>query len=329
VGTEGGNLAAAPYIFISHSSDEAADAHGLCAFLEQHGLTAWIAPRDVRPGRDYSEQLQQAIENCAAFLVLVSRSANTSPYVRVETEMAFSLDKPLFPVRTSEIAPGKGLALFLKIKHWTDAFGPQRDHNLRRLVEELHLVGSAGTALPPTPRPPPPDPRLAELRYAPSPPAAEPARDHSPAEQPRSRRALLIGLAAVAVIAALLVVLFAARRGSDAPPTPAGGAPTDGTWAVSWQSVTGAYSGTFEARGASGVLTLEISGDQQNARVRQDCAISGAGPVAIRCGNAQLLAGEGAYSPDNFDLTFADPTTMRGTTSSGSGETANVDFNRR
>jgi TIR domain len=310
-------MAAGPYIFISHSSDEAADAQGLCAFLEQHGLATWIAPRDVRPGRDYSEQLQQAIENCGAFIVLVTKSANSSPYVRVETEMAFSLDKPLFPVRTSDVAPGKGLALFLKIKHWTDAFGAQREHNLRRLIEEMHFVLGGGAALPAPAAPPP-------SRHSPPPEPPEPLRQPPPAPQPRSRRPLLIGLVAAAVVAALIVVLVLTRHGR----APSGPSPTDGTWAVSWQSVTGAYSGTFEAHGASGVLTLDISGEEQS-RVRQDCTISGQGPVAIRCSNPQLLAGEGAYSPDNFDLSFADPTTMRGTTSSGSGETANVDFNRR
>lgn len=101
----------------------------------------WIAPRDVRPGMDYSEQLQAAIEECAAFVVIVTNSANKSPFVRVETEMAFSLDKPIFPVRMSEAMPGPGLALFLKIKHWTNAFGAGRDMSLERLARELRTFG--------------------------------------------------------------------------------------------------------------------------------------------------------------------------------------------
>jgi hypothetical protein len=321
-------MAAAPYIFISHSSDEAADAQGLCAFLEQHGLKAWIAPRDVRPGRDYSEQLQQAIENCGAFLVLVTKSANSSPYVRVETEMAFSLDKPLFPIRTSDVAPGKGLALFLKIKHWTDAFGAQREHNLRRLVEELHFVLAAGAPAQPPPPPPAPEWRASEVRHAPPPPP-QPPRDPSPPARSGMSKPLLIGLGLAGLVALLLLFLLLSRRGDDAAAPSPQAAPTDGTWTVSWQSVSGAYSGTFEARGPAGVLTLDISGGEQPARVRQDCTISGQGPVAVRCSNAQLLVGEGEYAPDNFDLNFADPATMRGTTSSASGETANVDFNRR
>jgi len=98
----------AGHVFISHGSDNRAEADELCAFIESGGVRAWIAPRDVRPGMDYSEELQTAIEGCAAFVVLVTEMANKSPYVRAETEMAFSNSKPIFPVRMSDIKTGAG-----------------------------------------------------------------------------------------------------------------------------------------------------------------------------------------------------------------------------
>ena len=137
------------HVFVSHSSDNRDLANELAAFLEARGVRVWIAPRDVRPGMDYSEQLQLAIEESAAFVVLVTDMANKSPYVRAETEMAFSTHKPIFPVRISDIQPAAGLALFLKIRHWTDAYGASRSANLDRLAQELQtLTGprSAGAA---------------------------------------------------------------------------------------------------------------------------------------------------------------------------------------
>ena len=110
------------------------------AFIEARGIRTWIAPRDVRPGQDYSEQLQHAIEQCAAFVVLVTDKANSSPYVRAETEMAFSTHKPIFPVRQSDIQPAPGLAFFLKIRHWTDAFGKHGDAAMERLGLELDAL---------------------------------------------------------------------------------------------------------------------------------------------------------------------------------------------
>jgi hypothetical protein len=159
----------AGHVFISHSSNERDDANALSDYIEARGIRTWIAPRDVRPGQDYSEQLQQAIETCTAFVVLVTEKANSSPYVRAETEMAFSTNKPIFPVRRSDIQPAAGLAFFLKIRHWTDAFGKNGDAAMERLGRELETVcgvtprapeqGTAAPApAPPSPLAPPPQP---------------------------------------------------------------------------------------------------------------------------------------------------------------------------
>lgn len=178
------------HVFVSHGSEDSGEANELAALIESKGVKAWIAPRDVRPGQDYSEQLQEAIEQCIAFVVLVTDKANKSPYVRAETEMAFSTSKPIFPVRTSDIKPAAGLAFFLKIRHWTDAFGTGRDASLTRLVRELQTL--AGVAVDPAPHtttppvtapeppvaPPPPPP--------PPPPPAQPAASASPPPAPVS-----------------------------------------------------------------------------------------------------------------------------------------------
>src|SRR5688500_13074912 len=151
------------HVFVSHSSDNRELANDLAAFLEARGVRIWIAPRDVRPGMDYSEQLQLAIESAVAFVVLVTDMANKSPYVRAETEMAFSNHKPIFPVRITDIQPAAGMALFLKIRHWTDAYGPSKGANLDRLARELQTLSGAGAAAagaqaPAAPTPPSPSP---------------------------------------------------------------------------------------------------------------------------------------------------------------------------
>lgn len=141
------------YVFISYASTDDQQANYLAEYLAERLINVWIAPRDVRPGRDYSEQLQAAIEECAAFVVLVTSDANQSPFVRAETEIAFSINKPMFPVRIGDIKPGPGLAFFLKIKQWTNAFGAQREASLERLARELAAVTArvAPSAVQPAP----------------------------------------------------------------------------------------------------------------------------------------------------------------------------------
>jgi len=183
--------ATASHVFISHGSDDRDEAAALAAFIEARGIRTWIAPRDVRPGQDYSEQLQLAIENCAAFVVLVTDKANTSPYVRAETEMAFSTHKPIFPVRQSDVQPAAGLAFFLKIRHWTDAFGKHGDSAMERLGLELDALGGAvkaetgpvpapAEAQPPVPPPPAPSPQPPTA----APPASPPVETRPPQPEP-------------------------------------------------------------------------------------------------------------------------------------------------
>src|ERR1700712_3369026 len=164
--------ATAGHVFISHGSEDRDEAIALSDFIEARGIKTWIAPRNVRPGQDYSEQLQQAIEECGAFVVLVTGKANTSPYVRAETEMAFSTSKPIFPVRQSDIQPAAGLAFFLKIRHWTDAFGKHGDAAMERLAIELDAWCGAPKA---------------ETVAAPPPPTAQAASPlPQPAPQPQA-----------------------------------------------------------------------------------------------------------------------------------------------
>jgi hypothetical protein len=132
------------HIFVSYSSADRAFANDLVRQLEAAGNRIWFAPRDVRPGTDYSEQIQAAIEQAGAFVIIVSNAANESDFVRAETEMAFSRRRPIFPVRCGPVAPAPGLALFLQLRHWTDAFGPSRHNAVARLGHELAGLAPRG-----------------------------------------------------------------------------------------------------------------------------------------------------------------------------------------
>ena len=50
-------------VFISHSSKDANIANAICNTLEANNIKCWIAPRDIRPGSDWAESINNAIEN--------------------------------------------------------------------------------------------------------------------------------------------------------------------------------------------------------------------------------------------------------------------------
>jgi hypothetical protein len=159
--------------FISHASEDAAAAGTICEYLERAGVSCWLAPRDVAPGRDYAAEIVGGIEASAVFVLVLSESANASPFVKREVERAVSKGKPVFPIRIREVEPSRSLELFVSSEQWIDAWRPPLEQYLARLVESiratagLHPSGqpSAGTPPPPAPRP-----------AAPASPAAAPWR---------------------------------------------------------------------------------------------------------------------------------------------------------
>jgi hypothetical protein len=185
----------AGHVFVSYTAADRPFADELVGALERRGVRIWYAPRDVRPGLDYSEQIHKAIETAAAFTVIVSDASNRSKFVRAETEMAFSFDRQIFPVRTSQVAPARGMALFLQLRHWTDVFGPSRQIAISRLGDEL-LALSQG-------------PPLGSRRAGPTlfRPRLRRSAGGAPAEGARRSYVplLLVSLGGVALIVALLL----------------------------------------------------------------------------------------------------------------------------
>ena len=64
--------------FISHSAKDEAIADKVCDFLEAGGISCWIAPRDVIPGKNYGLAIVDAIDECAVFVLILTRESNKS-----------------------------------------------------------------------------------------------------------------------------------------------------------------------------------------------------------------------------------------------------------
>src|SRR5688500_20345617 len=97
--------------FISFATEDREKAEAICDSLERRGFVCWIAPRDVRSGREYADEIIGGIERSACVVLVLSAAANASVFVDREIERAFSKKKPVFPVRIEEVAPSPSLEL--------------------------------------------------------------------------------------------------------------------------------------------------------------------------------------------------------------------------
>ena len=129
-----GGLAA----FISYAKPDLKAAQAIATALEERGFTCWIAPRDVRPGRSYGDEIIRGIEKSHAFVLVLSAASNGSAFVAREVERAVSKNKPVFTIRIGDVAPAPALELFIAGTQWIDAFpGDRLSARMDQLAAQL------------------------------------------------------------------------------------------------------------------------------------------------------------------------------------------------
>jgi hypothetical protein len=72
------------FLFVSHVSEDRSDAEDIVGELERRGVRCWIAPRNIRPGKPFDDEIAEAIDTSRAMLLIFSEHCNESEYIRRE-----------------------------------------------------------------------------------------------------------------------------------------------------------------------------------------------------------------------------------------------------
>ncbi len=107
-------------LFISYSSSDIDFANNLCLILEENGVNCWIAPRDIRPGCYWDEEISYAADECSGLALLLSENSNRSDIVAKEVALFASRGKAIFPLRIEPVILSKRLELHCSSLHWID-----------------------------------------------------------------------------------------------------------------------------------------------------------------------------------------------------------------
>lgn len=107
-------------LFISHASEDAATAARIVGHLEARGVACWISSRDIPPRAIYADAITEAVRDCTACAVLLSKAAIASKAVKRELELASHYDKPFIPVRVDRTEPTAGVEYYLRGVQWED-----------------------------------------------------------------------------------------------------------------------------------------------------------------------------------------------------------------
>jgi len=187
-----------PFLFVSHVSEDRAAASQIVEELERRGVHCWIAPRDVRPGRPFDDEIANAIEASQAMLLIFSERCNDSEYIRREVTVAGESHKVIIPFRIENAEPKHGLRVRLSDLHWLDAFA-SREQAINELMNLFPALESESATKAATSEP------LQEVA-----PVAD-RRAHEQAAQPQQSAArrpwpvtpLALGIVACLILAAI------------------------------------------------------------------------------------------------------------------------------
>jgi predicted ATPase len=128
-----------PVLFVSHVAENRASALEVVEELERRGTRCWIAPRDVRAGMSFDDEIAGAIEASQALLLVFSDLCNDSEYIRREVTVAGESRKPVIVFRIEDVQPRKGLRVRLSDLHWIDGFIGRE----RALLEVIRAVSQS------------------------------------------------------------------------------------------------------------------------------------------------------------------------------------------
>lgn len=127
-------------VFISHSAKDKKVAESICQALEKEGVSCWIAPRNIVPGRKWGGSIIDAINGSKVMVLVFSKNANESQQILREVERSVNKGIPVIPFRIDEIDPNKDLEYYIMTEHWLDAFTKPMDQHVRRLSETVRSL---------------------------------------------------------------------------------------------------------------------------------------------------------------------------------------------
>lgn len=123
-------------VFISYSRQDMARADRLEIELNRLGFDAWIDRSKLQGGQIWEIELQTAIQECHAFILMVSSASNGSHYVRSEWQYAINLKKTIIPLMFEDIQISFLLSPFQYIDFIKNSF----EESLNRLITALELI---------------------------------------------------------------------------------------------------------------------------------------------------------------------------------------------
>lgn len=99
-----------------------------------------MAPRDIIGGAEYGDIIDDAIHHSKVVVILFSKNANQSQWVKSELNVGFSCNKAIVPYRIDDTPLEGAMRLILNDKHWINADKEAKDPKYEDLVTAVYTA---------------------------------------------------------------------------------------------------------------------------------------------------------------------------------------------
>ncbi len=129
------------YVFISYSSKHQQMADSVRHLFVEEGIDCWMAPYDIPAGSSYARVINDAIENCSCFVLLLTDASQNSQFVEKEVERAISYRKVVIPVQLEDLILNSEFKFYIGNCQIIAVHSIDRDSNeIRRVIEGIKLA---------------------------------------------------------------------------------------------------------------------------------------------------------------------------------------------
>lgn len=99
--TTGSSSSTSPKAFLSYSTKDKTLAGSVKEELVQAGIDVFLAHEDIEPSEEWIKIIQQNLDNCDAFLILLTDNFKSSSWTDQESGQAYLNDKLIIPIKVS------------------------------------------------------------------------------------------------------------------------------------------------------------------------------------------------------------------------------------
>ena len=127
------------YAFISYQTSDVDDAYWLKKVLIENGINCWMAPDSIPGGSSYADEIDDAINGCTVFVLVLSEKTQHSKWVKKELDRAINTAKLVLPFMIENIQLEKAFNFYLTDVQRYSAF-ESKVSAVEKMVKHIQAV---------------------------------------------------------------------------------------------------------------------------------------------------------------------------------------------